>query len=58
MSSTHLSLHYHIIYSTKNRQRMLDDSWRDRMHSFLGGAIKRWVVFPKKLAAQTTTCIC
>src|SRR4051812_20898660 len=57
MSSTHLSLHYHVIFSTKNRERMLDDSWRDRMHAFLGGAIKTLGAFPEKSAEPTITFI-
>jgi REP element-mobilizing transposase RayT len=40
MPSTHLSLHYHIIFSTKNRQPSVAESWRERLHSFLGGAVR------------------
>lgn len=40
MPSTHLSLHYHLIFSTKNRHPFVDDSWRGRLHSFLGGAVR------------------
>ncbi len=40
MSSTHLSLHYHIVFSTKNRRAVINDEWRDRLHAFLGGCIK------------------
>jgi len=40
MASTHLSLHYHIIFSTKNRVPMIDDAWRGRLHAYIGGVIK------------------
>lgn len=40
MSSTHLSLHYHVVFSTKERRACIDESWRERLHAYLGGAIR------------------
>jgi REP-associated tyrosine transposase len=40
MPSTHLSLHYHLIFSTKERQRWIKDDWRDRLHAYPGGAVR------------------
>jgi putative transposase len=40
MSSTHLSLHYHIVFSTKERRAIINDEWRPRLFAFLGGSIK------------------
>jgi REP element-mobilizing transposase RayT len=40
MPSTHLSLHYHIVFSTKNRAPLISAAWRDRLHSFLGGVVR------------------
>jgi REP element-mobilizing transposase RayT len=40
MSSTHLSLHYHIIFSTKERRALIADEWQYRLHAFIGGCIK------------------
>ena len=40
MPSTHLSLHYHLVFSTKNRQPLIADSWRERLHAYLGGAVR------------------
>ena len=40
MPSTHLSLHYHLIFGTKNRQPLIADSWRERLHAYLGGAVR------------------
>ena len=40
MSSTHFSLYYHIVFSTKHRQPLIFQDWRPRLHAFLGGAIR------------------
>jgi REP element-mobilizing transposase RayT len=40
MSSTFLSLHYHIVFSTKERCPFLRDSWRAKMHEYLGGTVR------------------
>ena len=39
MGSTYLSLHYHLVFGTKNRERSIDAKWRDRLHEYLGGTI-------------------
>jgi hypothetical protein len=38
--TTHLSLHYHIVFSTKHREPSIAASWRPRLHAFLGGAVR------------------
>jgi REP element-mobilizing transposase RayT len=40
MPSTHLSLNYHLIFSTKNRTQLITDFYRDKLHSYLGGIIR------------------
>ena len=40
MSSTHLRLHYHIVFGTKNHEALIASSWRDRLHAYLGGVIR------------------
>ena len=40
MPATHLSLHYHLIFSTKERRAFIDKPWRERLHAYLGGAIR------------------
>jgi REP element-mobilizing transposase RayT len=40
MSSTHLSLNYHLVFATKNHVLCLDRTWRGRLHGFLGGCIR------------------
>jgi putative transposase len=39
MSGTHCSLHYHLIFSTKNRYPFIKESWEPRLHSYLGGIL-------------------
>ena len=40
MSSTHLSLHYHLVFSTKNRVPNIAEAWRGRLHAYLGGVVR------------------
>ena len=40
MGSTFLSLHYHIVFSTKERRPFIRDAWRAKMHEYLGGTIR------------------
>jgi putative transposase len=39
MPSTHTSLHYHLIFSTKNREPLISQEWRNELHSYLGGIV-------------------
>ena len=49
MPSTHLSLHYHIIFSTKERRRMIADTWRNELHAYIGGIIKNMNAIPEAI---------
>ncbi len=49
MPSTHLSLHYHIIFSTKERRQLIRDEWRERLHQYLGGCVKTAEGIPEKI---------
>ena len=40
MGSTYLSLHYHIVFGTKERRPFIKDSWRSKMHEYLGGIVR------------------
>ena len=40
MPSTHLSLHYHLVFSTKNRVPFIKSEWRYDLHAYLGGIVK------------------
>jgi hypothetical protein len=36
MASTYLSLHYHLVFGTKNREPFIAADWRPRLHEYLG----------------------
>jgi REP element-mobilizing transposase RayT len=40
MGSTYHSLHYHIVFSTKERRPFIQAGWRPRLHEYLGGTVK------------------
>ena len=40
MSSTYTSLHYHFIFSTRNRVGLIDDRWREDLYTYIAGAFK------------------
>src|SRR5947208_3900080 len=40
MSSTHLSLHYHIVFGTKNHGPLIHTAWRRELHAYLGGIVR------------------
>lgn len=47
MSSTYLSLHYHLVFSTKDRVPLIEPSWRPRLHEYLGGTVAGLEGFPQ-----------
>lgn len=47
MPSTYLSLHYHIVFGTKNRALFIADAWRDRLHEYMGGTLRGLGGFPE-----------
>lgn len=36
---SYLSLHYHLVFSTKERRPLIGEEWRDELHQYLGGTI-------------------
>lgn len=49
MSSTYLSLHYHIVFGTKDRLPLIHSSWRPKLHEYMGGVIKGLGGIPEKI---------
>ena len=39
MSSTYLSLHYHLVFSTKGRDPVIAMAWRRQLHKYLAGTV-------------------
>lgn len=46
MPSTHSNLHYHIVFSTKDRVPFIIDEWRTRLHAYIGGIIRNLGAIP------------
>ena len=49
MPSTYLSLHYHLVFSTKHRELAIAPEWRARLHEYLGGTIRGLGGFPEAI---------
>src|SRR5712691_8919354 len=47
MASTYLSLHYHLVFATKNREPFIATEWRARLHEYLGGTVSGLGGFPQ-----------
>src|SRR5438132_954892 len=52
MASTYLSLHYHIVFGTKDRDPFIAPEWRARLHEYLGGTIKGLGGFPQGIGGM------
>jgi REP element-mobilizing transposase RayT len=40
MGSSYVSLHYHIVFSTKDRLRLMHTRWRSHLFEYLGGTVR------------------
>ena len=40
MPATYCSLHYHAVFSTKDRYPTITKDWRDNLHAYLGGIVR------------------
>jgi putative transposase len=40
MSSTYLSLHYHLVFGVKDRMPLITGEWRSRLHEYLSGTVR------------------
>jgi putative transposase len=69
MSSTYLSLHYHLVFGTKNREPLIAPKWHPRLHEYLGGTISGLGGFPEGIGGmadhvhlliglKATHCLC
>jgi putative transposase len=47
MPSTYLSLHYHLVFSTRNRASFIKETWIERLHEYLGGTVSGLGGFPQ-----------
>ncbi len=49
MSSTHVCLNCHIVFSTKERRASIKESWEERLHSYLGGILRGLDAVPMEI---------
>ena len=47
MPSTYLSLHYHLVFGTKERTPLIEQPWRSRLQEYLGGTVSGLGGFPQ-----------
>lgn len=40
MPTTYCSLHYHVVFSTKDRYPTITKDWRNTLHAYLGGIVE------------------
>jgi putative transposase len=40
MGSSYISLHYHLVFSTKLRRPFIRADWSDALHEYLGGTVR------------------
>ena len=40
MGSSYVSLHYHVVFSTKERLPLITPEWRSSLHEYLGGTVR------------------
>ena len=40
MPSTHLCLHYHLVFGTKDHAPVIASAWRGDLHAFMGGIVR------------------
>ncbi len=46
MPSTHSSLYFHFVFSTKGRLAWIKDAWESRLHAYLGGTLRNIGALP------------
>ena len=51
MPSTHISLHYHIVFCTKGRRRIIAEAWREEL---LTSAVLRVTLAPSRRSIRGT----
>ncbi len=58
MGSAFFSLHYHVVFSTKERRPTIKSEWRPRLHSYRGGMVRGLDGVAETLAALRITFTC
>ena len=49
MPSSYIASYFHLVFSTKDRLRLILPEWEARLHSYLGGIVKGMEAVPLKI---------
>ena len=49
MPSSYIASYFHLVFSTKDRLRLILPEWEDRLYSYMGGIIKGMDAVPLKI---------
>lgn len=57
MAHTYTSIYAHLVFSTKQRERLLRGDLGNQTLAYLGGITPPWAAGPSSLAGPPTTCM-
>lgn len=49
MPSSHIASYFHLVFSTKDRRRIIAPDWEPRLHAYMGGIVKGLDGVPLKI---------
>src|SRR5215203_7485809 len=49
MPSSHIASYFHLVFSTKDRRRLILPEWESRLHAYMGGIVKGLDAMPLKI---------
>ena len=49
MPSSYIASYFHLVFSTKDRLRLILPEWEERLHSYMGGIVKGMDAVPLKI---------
>jgi REP element-mobilizing transposase RayT len=49
MPSSYIASYFHLVFSTKDRRRLIMPEWEERLYSYMGGIIKGMDAVPLKI---------
>jgi REP element-mobilizing transposase RayT len=52
MPSSHVASYFHLVFSTKDRIRMINPEWESRLYSYMGGIIKGLDAMPLEIGGD------
>jgi putative transposase len=49
MPSSYIASYFHLVFSTKDRLRLILPEWEERLHAYMGGIVKGMEAMPLKI---------